>query len=259
MRALLRALSLELYGLPLTLPELPRVRSLRGLGLSDSVQYADLLAAKFDYRNSFLDRQPRFDITEIAEGDCGRYDFLLASEVFEHVPPPVETAFRNAWRLLRPGGVLAFTVPYSLEATTAERFPDLHEFGLAQVGGRTVLVNRTRGGEVQVFENLVFHVSFGEPALEMRELSESHLKTLLAQAGFETVSVFADDYPPYGILHAESCSLPMVARKGTFALSREAARDVLEQWKELKQKFEADMRRLGRSYWFRIGRKMGWL
>ena len=48
MRGLLRALSIELFGVNLTLPEFPRVKSLRGLGMSDGVQYADVLVAKLD-------------------------------------------------------------------------------------------------------------------------------------------------------------------------------------------------------------------
>lgn len=259
MRGLLRALSLELFGAGLTLPEFPRVKSLRGLGLSDSVQYADALAAKLDYRNTYFHREPYFDITQIPDGECGRYDFLLSSEVFEHVPPPPERAFANAFRLLREGGVLVFTVPYSLDAATAERFPGLHEFGLAQVGGRTVLVNRTREGEVQVFEDLAFHISFGGKALEMREFSEADLKAMLAAAGFTDVRIYGEEYAPYGIVHTEACSLPIVARKGRFGWSRDAARDVVEEWRGLKQKFDTDMRRLGRSWWFRIGRKLGWL
>ena len=63
----------------------------------------------------------------------------------------------HAFRLLKTPGVLLLTVPYSLEATTAERFPELHEFGIARVGDTTVLVNRSRSGELRVFENLVFH------------------------------------------------------------------------------------------------------
>jgi SAM-dependent methyltransferase len=257
MRGLLQALSQELFGASLALPEFPRVKSLRGLGLSDSVQYADTLAAKLDYRNTFFHREPHFDITQVPEADLGQYDFLLASEVFEHVPPPAERAFANAFRLLREGGVLVFTVPYSLDAATAEHFPALHEHGLAQVGGRTVLVNRTAQGEVQVFENLAFHVSFGGQALEMREYSETALKSALAAAGFTDVRIFAENYAPYGVFHTEACSLPIAARKGRFGLSRAAARDIVEEWRGLKQKFDADMRRLGKSWWFRIGRKLG--
>lgn len=259
MRGLLHALSTELFGASLTLPEFPRVKALRGLGLSDSVQYADALAARFDYRNTFFHREPYFDITQIDDAGCGRYDFLLASEVFEHVPPPPERAFTNAFRLLREGGVLLFTVPYSLDAATAEHFPALHEHGLAEVGGRTVLVNRTASGDLQVFENLAFHVSFGGRALEMREYSESALKALLDAAGFTDVRIFSENYAPFGIVHSEACSLPIAARKGAFGLSRAATRDLVEEWRGLKQKFDADIRRLGKSWWFRIGRKIGWL
>lgn len=259
MRGLLQALSFELFGLNLTLTEFPRVKSIRGLGLSDAVLYADQLATKFDYRNTFYHREPFLDICSIAESDWGQYDFILSSDVFEHVAPPAEAAFANAFHLLREGGILVFTVPYSLEATTAEHFPTLHEFGLAQVGDRTVLVNRTSAGETQLFDNLAFHVSFGGPSLEMREFSECSLKAMLAGAGFSEVRVCSEDYAPYGIVRAENWSLPMVARKGNFIFRRDAARDVLENWREVKQRFDGEMRQLLRSYWFRLGRKMGWL
>jgi SAM-dependent methyltransferase len=257
MRGLLRALSLELFGVNLTLPEFPRVKSLRALGTSDGAQYADRLAEKFDYRNTFYDREPRFDITKPDAAEAGRHDFVLSSEVFEHVARPVEEALGNACRLLKTPGVLLLTVPYSLEATTAERFPELHEFGIARVGDRMALVNRSRSGEMQVFENLVFHVSFGDPALEMREFSESDLRRMLEAAGFSEVRIYSEEYAPYGIAHTEACSFPMAARKGRFTLSPEASRDVVEQWRDVRQTHDRQMRRLGESYWFRVGRKLG--
>jgi len=257
LRGLLHALSLELFGTSLAVPEFPRVKSLRGLGLSDSAQYAEALAAKLDYRNTYFHREPFFDLARPDEAELGRYDFLLASEVFEHVPPPPERAFANAFRLLRQGGVLLFTVPYSLDAATAEHFPALHEHGLAQVGGRTVLVNRTSDGALQLFEDLAFHISFGGEALEMREYCESALKALLAAAGFTEIRIHGENYAPYGIVHSEACSLPIAARKGRYALSRGAAADIVEEWRGLKRKFDADMRRLGKSWWFRIGHKLG--
>ena len=257
MRGLLRALSLELFGVNLTLPDFPRVKSLRGLGTSDGVQYADALAAKLDYRNTFYDREPRFDIANADASEHGRYDFLLSSEVFEHVPPPVSAAFETARRLLKPTGVLLLTVPYSFEAATAERFPDLHEFGLARVGDRLVLVNRARDGRIQVFEDLMFHVSFGSPALEMREFSESDLQRMLCAAGFAETRIYSEEYSPFGILHSEACSLPIAARKGAFAFGPDATRDLVEQWRDVRQAHDSEMRRLGKSYWFRIGRKLG--
>jgi hypothetical protein len=247
-----------LYGLPLTAPEFPRMKSLRGLGMSDSIQYADLLAARFDYRNTFYDREPRFDVAHGDERERGRHDFVLASEVLEHVAPPVERAIANAAALLKDFGVLLLTVPYSLEATTAEHFPELHEYGVARVGDRLVLVNRTAAGESQVFDDLVFHVSFGDPALEIREFSERDLVCLLRAAGFTEVRIYAEDYAPFGILHAESCSFPIAARKAPFSLSRDGVRDLAEQWRDVRQTHDRQMRRLAESFWFRIGRKLGW-
>jgi len=259
LRGLLHALSCEIFGAPLAAPRFPRVKSLRGLGLSDAPPYADILATRFDYRNTYFHREPRMDITRVEESEFGRYDFLLASEVFEHVPPPPARAFANAFHLLREGGVLVFTVPYSLDPATREHFPDLEAHGLAQVDGRTVLVNRTAHGEIQVFEDLAFHVGFGGPSLELREFSESALRAELAAAGFAEVRIYGADYAPFGIVHGETWSLPIAARKGRYGLSREAAADIVEEWRALREKFDADMLRLGRSWWFRAGRKMGWL
>jgi SAM-dependent methyltransferase len=256
-RGLLQVLSMELFGLNLALPDFPRVKSLRGLGASDQNEYAVRLAEKLDYRNTFYDREPRFDIANPPEEEFGKYDFIVSSEVFEHVPPPPEACFEKVFRLLKPAGVLVFTVPYSLDPSTAEHFPELHEFGLAQLGSRTVLVNRTREGQLQLFEDLVFHSAAGGAALEMREFSESGLKATLAAAGFVSVRICGEDYRPFGIVRAHSWSLPVAACKGPFALSLDATRDVVEEWRSLKLKFNAEMRQLGRSYWFRAGRKLG--
>ena len=254
-RAILHVLSNELFGAALTLREFPRVKSLRGLGTSDSHVYAGRLAEKFDYRNTFYDRPPQLDIANPPEEEFGQYDFLISSEVFEHVAPPIERAFQNAARLLKPNGVLVLTTPYSLESSTAEHYPDLHEFGIAQVGERMVVVNRTRGGELQVFENPVFHLGATGPALEVREFSESALKKLLEGAGFGTVRIYGENYAPFGIARNESWSLPIAARKGEFSLGADATREIMEHWAELNR----SLQRMARTYWFRIGLKLGLL
>jgi SAM-dependent methyltransferase len=183
-RGLIQALSLSLFGVNLALPDFPRIKSLRGIGMTDPNQYALTLAEKFDYRNTFFDREPRFDIMHPPEEWAGQYDFVISSEIFEHVTPPALGAFRHARRLLKESGVLVFTTPYSVESSTLEHYPELHEFGFAQVGERMVLVNRTRTGQIEVFENPVFHSSWKGGALEVREFSEGDLRKMLADAGF---------------------------------------------------------------------------
>src|SRR5258708_38035111 len=66
-RALLQALSMELFGVNLAVPDFPRIRSIRGIGTSDPNLYASRLAEKLDYRNTFFNREPRFDIMNPAE------------------------------------------------------------------------------------------------------------------------------------------------------------------------------------------------
>jgi SAM-dependent methyltransferase len=261
-RGLMLALSMELFGVRLTVAEFPRVKSLRGIGTSDANQYAAQLVGKLDYRNTFYDREPRFDLANPAAStasgvEVGTLDFIISSEVFEHVPPPVERAFENAARLLKPNGVLIMTVPYSLEASMREHYPDLHEFGFATVGGEQVLVNRSKTGEIRVFEHPVFHRSGNEGSLEVREFNETDLVTLLRGAGFRDVKIYSENCPEFGIMNAEPCSLPIAVRKGDFAFSRESAREVVEEWRGVKQKHDAEMQRLLGSYWFRIGRKLG--
>jgi len=112
-RGLMAALSIELFGMAMTLPDFPRVKSLRGLGTTDAPQYAKRLAEVFDYRNTYFDREPRFDLSAVPE-ESGKYDFLISSDVFEHVRHPVDQAFRNAYQMLKPNGVLVFTVPYEI-------------------------------------------------------------------------------------------------------------------------------------------------
>jgi len=254
-RGLLYALSIELFGTALMLPDLPRVKSLRGIGTSDSFHYADRLASRFDYRNTFYDREPRLDIANPGDEHTGRYDFVISSEVFEHVPPPVEAAFQSAFRMLKAHGVLLLTVPYSLELTMAEHFPALHEFGLAQLGGRVCLVNRTREGAVQLFDNLVFHRDGSGAALEMREFNQAGLEQLLEKTGFAPVRIYSEDYPPFGIVRAESWSLPIAARKGAFAFGVDSAREVVEQCRD----HQAELKRLSGKFWFRLGYKLGLL
>jgi SAM-dependent methyltransferase len=258
-RGLIHALSMEIFGTSLALPDFPRVKSLRGLGTSDSSQYADRLAAKLDYRNTFHNREPRFDVADPGPEHTGQYDFLISSEVLEHVVPPALGAFENVYRTLKPHGVLVFTVPYSLELTMAEHFPELHEFGLTQLGGRVHLVNRSLDGKVQVFDNLVFHRDGSGASLEMREFNESGLKELLTGAGFQSVRVYTEDYAAFGIVNSESWSLPIVARKGDFAFPVDAAREVVEQYREARQKLDEEMKRLCGKFWFRLGHKLGLL
>ena len=219
LRSLILLLSREMFGIELALPEFPVLKSVRGIGMSDPAELAQRLAEKFNYSNTFYHQEPRLDIGDPSEEQlaehAGRYDFILSSEVLEHVAPPVERAFVNLHRLLKPDGLLLLTVPYRIDGRTIEHFPDLYQYSLAAPGGRVVLVNRRRDGSLEVFENLSFHGGDGS-TLEMRGFSETSLKETLAAAGFTSARIGWEDFPEFGILHDEAWSLPMAGRKGRF-------------------------------------------
>src|SRR5689334_11176933 len=101
---------MELFGTSIVLASFPKIKAVRGLGLSDQPGYAQILAEKFDYTNTYYDREPRFDIREAHSELAETYDFILLADVLEHIAPPVECALQEACRLLKPRGFLGITV-----------------------------------------------------------------------------------------------------------------------------------------------------
>ena len=201
----------ELTGEDVPLPEVQPRRDLVGLGLSDAACYAAPLARAFDYRNTWFHTEPRLDITAIDPALRGRHDFVIASDVFEHVTPPVSRAFDGVLALLKPGGTLVMTVPFSLEADTVEHYPELHEWSVQQADGVWRVVNLTADGRVQRFDAPVFHGGPGT-TLEMRLFSRDALMRVLARAGFTGVRVADEPCMAFGIHWPEPWSVPIVAK-----------------------------------------------
>lgn len=229
LRALVYMLSMELFGQGLLLPEFPCLPAIKGMGLSDQLSYATVLAGKFDYTNTFYDREPRIDITEPHPDRHGTYDFILSSDVFEHIGVPVERAFVEVYKLLKPHGVLCLTVPFSLKEATVEHFPDLHEYAIVGLSGTPVLINRTKDGTLQVRDDLVFHGGAGA-TLEMRLFSRRDLERKLSAAGFETIVFQTEPVPRFGIAYEGAWSLPLVARKGDLVFDRQAAGQLVREF-----------------------------
>jgi hypothetical protein len=211
MRAMIHALSLALFGKSIALPDFPIDKGIHGMGMSDWNGYAVPLGAKLAYTNTFYHKEPRLDILSVAPRDVRTLDFLLSSDVFEHVAPPVSRAFDNARSLIKPGGVLILSVPYALEGPTIEHFPNLNEYSIESRSGERVLVNRTKEGSREEFRNLVFHGGEGD-TLEMRLFSKPDLTANLVRAGFQSVQIVSDPCFEHGIVFNHPWSLPVIAR-----------------------------------------------
>ena len=214
MRALIYLLSGALFGEARALPDFPQDRNIRGIGFSDEACYAVPLAAKFNYINTYYDRDPFLDLAAEHPRLYGTYDFILASDVFEHVAPPVARAFEEAYRLLKPNGVLCITVPSSAEdQDTVEYFPDLHVHSILELGGEYVLVNRKVDGSLEVHQNLEFHGGLGA-TLAMRMFSQKGLRRELCAAGFSEVLFQGEEVQEWGIFFEGLWGRPLVARRG---------------------------------------------
>jgi len=219
MRALIHLLSIELYGQARPLTKFEKNKGIRGFGLSDALLYAVPLAKLFDYTNTFYDRQPYLDMTAPHPEQYGTYDFILSSDVFEHVAPPVERAFQEAAKLLKPNGFMCITVPSSgADEATIEFYPDLHDYSIVQLGGEYVLINRKQDKTLEIHQNLEFHGGIGA-TLVMRQFSQRDLSCQLRGSGFSEVIYQTASVEPSGIILPGNWSLPLVARKDRYTLA----------------------------------------
>ncbi len=200
-RSLMRTLSLYLYDKPMPLSTFIPNKNFKAMGLSDAPLYAEKLAALYDYTNFFYHTEPFLDICNIGKLECGSYDLLVTSDVFEHVQPPRHVAFVNSWRLLKPGGLLLLTVPYTLLPKTVEHFPGLHRYGFVKDEAGMLLVNHRKDQIFEVFDNLTWHGGEGT-TLEMRVYSEADLLQIISDTGFKEIKIWNEDFPENGILQS---------------------------------------------------------
>ena len=167
-RWLVHRLALELFGRSIPLPEFPIEKSIQGVGLTDPQPIAAALAERFTYCNTYQAAEPRLDITR-DPSPLGELDFLIASEVFEHVEPPVARAFANAARLLKPSGVLLLTVPWVWDGDPGTAIPELYDWRLGREENRYVVVNRRLDGQEERFWDMAFDGSPGPSLGHTRE------------------------------------------------------------------------------------------
>ena len=266
LRALIHLLSMELFGESLTLVEFPQLKSIRGLGMSDQECYAAFLAEKFDYTNTFYDREPRMDFTAPHPELYGTYDFVLSADVLEHIAPPVERALEETCRLLRPRGFMGVTVFCNPKDNLREHFPDLHTYRTVTLGDSTVLINRRADGGLEIHDQLVFHGGSGA-TLEMREFGTTSLKQKLLDSGFCDVHLLTEEVPGFGILFDNEVSQPLIARKEPFVFDKSEVCKLIDQRRTLdtqldqvqqeRDRLRAQISMARDSRWLKLGRKLG--
>jgi SAM-dependent methyltransferase len=196
----------------MAIPDWPANMAIKGVGLSDWHGYASRLPRKVDYINTYFHTEPYLDICRPPAEYTGAFDFVISTEVYEHVPPPVSRAFEATYKILKPGGAFIFTVPFTNQPDTLEHFPDLNRFEIVKIDDDFVMVNKKTDGTYELHTKLVFHGGPGT-TLEMRVFSRNAVLKHLQAAGFKNFEVMDQPYLEMGIIHNHPWSLPIVARK----------------------------------------------
>ena len=212
MRSIVHLLSTALHGRSIALPDWPVNKAIKGVGLSDWHGYASRLPAKVDYINTYFHTEPFLDICNPPEKYTGAFDFVISTEVYEHVPPPASRAFAATFKILKPGGAFVFTVPFTNEAETLEHYPLLDRYEIVKFDDEYVLVNRRKDGDYELHTKPAFHGGPGT-TLEMRVFCRADIIRQLEAAGFADITVMEKPYLEMGIIHNHPWSLPILARK----------------------------------------------
>lgn len=211
-RTIINVLSHHFFGKNKILTNFPIDKEKKGLGVSDWDGYAKILQEKFSYINTQFHTEPKLDILNIPENFLGQYDFVICSDVLEHVLQPISKAFDNLYNLLKPGGKLIMSVPYGLGSTTVEHFPNLFDFKVLTDVNGYYLENKTKEGQYERFDNLVFHGGPGS-TLELRVFCEADILRLLKNSGFTEIKIHRESCLNHGIYWPSPFSLPISAVK----------------------------------------------
>lgn len=220
-RAICYVFSKLFYGKCEIMKHLENNKQLKGIGMSDS-GWARLFEEKFNYTNTFYHTHPYLDINNSEHvRNYTELNFVISSDVFEHVDPfpSLQYSFNNVFKMLKKGGVLIFSVPYT-HGDHKEHFPTLYNYRIEHENGEYVLHNTTINNEKETFRNLCFHGGPGN-VLEMRVFSKSSIISFLEEAGFTEITFheITEDMNKYGIFwskdNVNDCSLIISAKKPT--------------------------------------------
>ena len=187
-------------------------QKLSGMGLSDWEGYASHLREKFDYKNTYYHQEPRLDICNPDGQWINSSDFLISTDVFEHVLPPHRKAFEGSFSVLKPGGLIVMTAPYGGNKDTIEHYPDLVDFATVKIGDQYIVVVKSEDGSYYIDDKPVFHGGPGT-TLEMRVFSYSDIVDQLKAAGFVDIKLHNEPVARWGIFPPHHHGLPITARK----------------------------------------------
>jgi hypothetical protein len=215
LRGMTHLMSMVLHAKSLAVADWPEVPGLTVIGVSEWAGYTAPYSKKFNYTNTQFHEPPFLDIKTPGPDYLASADIVSCSEVLEHVTAPVADAITGLYNILKPGGTLLLTVPWTFESTK-EHFSGLADWRLEkQENGEYILINQKPDGTVETYHDLIFHGGPGT-TLEMRVFGINDLITLLLRAGFRQIRIANDVVPQFGIDWKYAWSLPIIAVRPSF-------------------------------------------
>lgn len=175
------------------------------IGLSDSEQVENYFKLIFTerYQNTYLDTDPILNVIDSSTYQENSADVIISSDIFEHVFFPLSDALMGCRKILKPGGFLITTMPWTPFEASVEHFPWMINYVVQEMkDGKYVVIGTDKSGNPRVVDDPIFHGGPGN-TLEMRRINLHVFQDELIKAGFKLISTLLDDEPEYGIRRPE--------------------------------------------------------
>lgn len=154
-----------------------------GVGVSDDFVIAGRFGQVWTYTNTFYDDFPHLDVRDVPSRLFERNEFIVCSDVLEHVDPPLEDALLGLRRMLKPNGFVVISVPMNGTAESDEYYPGLVDWELVWKQGSPELHWRDSFGTKHVDSSPEMHGGRGQ-TIAFRSFGHRSLSDLFTAAGF---------------------------------------------------------------------------
>jgi hypothetical protein len=159
-------------------------KGIRGIGLSDAPVYSDLLAAKYNYVNTFYHCEPFLDVeSRFSFLEYKPIDFIVCNDILEHTKLPPAEVIAILYEALQPGGVLILCAPTYKLSHHIEKYPSFDSFVVEKKAKGFQVIFKRQYGAPFVDVNPYFHGGPGR-VLELRLISDENLWHNLQAVGF---------------------------------------------------------------------------
>jgi len=185
-------------------------KNIKGIGIIDS-DWTTLCEEKYNYKNVL--KEENFNIyNHDSIKKYNNLDFIIASEMIQHIDPypNIQIAFDNLYMMLKNGGSLIFSVPYT-DNEHIEYYPLLYNYILTPIDNNECIINNTTINGISQKFNIKLHNN----KIIMRMFSKKSIIEYLERAGFKEIIFHEviEEYNNYGIFWGDQKTSYIITAK----------------------------------------------